>query len=179
MILLGNSGCGKTQSLYDHYTKVTDKLDAHLGSSAITSPPVLSLFIQPSEYSLEVDDQKLAELIRSKIAALSSNQKLVVYMDGFDQFGQGKEKILQIIRISHSKVYQSKLKIVVTCRVSEVTEETVSEIIYNRSKRLNYEIRYFCLTTDRAVFKLFRETPALQPKLSSAGQSFSKSDQVS
>eukprot|EP00825_Cyclidium_porcatum_P041423 TRINITY_DN5435_c0_g1_i2.p1 TRINITY_DN5435_c0_g1~~TRINITY_DN5435_c0_g1_i2.p1 ORF type:complete len:698 (+),score=103.72 TRINITY_DN5435_c0_g1_i2:121-2214(+) len=66
---------------------------------------------------------------------LQKFDKLILLLDGFDEFGEKKEDILELVGIkSQSEQLQQRTKIIITCQSTQITEEQQKQIFYVKGK---------------------------------------------
>ena len=93
-----------------------------------------------SEKKLEFKS-KVEEFIAKKE---NTDQKLILYLDGFDEFGEGREKILDLVGIKEKKELQQRCKVIVSCRSTEISGDEIKDIFMLKDQPLASEVGYIC-----------------------------------
>lgn len=69
---------------------------------------------------------------------------MILYLDGFDEFGEGKEGILDLVGIKSDAKLQDKLKVIVSCRSTEISSDQIKDIFYLRNQFQSSDHGYIC-----------------------------------
>lgn len=76
-------------------------------------------------------------------AAASPNKKLQLYLDGFDEFGE-KESIVDLLGISQNAFLQENIKLIITCRSTEISEPEIVNFLQVPARRASMIRAYIC-----------------------------------
>lgn len=135
-LLMGKSGSGKSLFLFRHYLRMSSQRGESAGLKCV--------YTKLNKFSSSADKELFRQHVQEQISGLREKTRLILYLDGFDEFGEGREEILALMGLADSPRILGQVKIFVTCRTDTVTEEQLKKIFYLSQEQQHAELGYIC-----------------------------------
>eukprot|EP00825_Cyclidium_porcatum_P044586 TRINITY_DN6589_c0_g1_i1.p1 TRINITY_DN6589_c0_g1~~TRINITY_DN6589_c0_g1_i1.p1 ORF type:complete len:1211 (-),score=194.06 TRINITY_DN6589_c0_g1_i1:148-3780(-) len=139
-LIIGQAGSGKSTFLIQQNVRfkgLMGKAPVHLSQGIELKHSQICELIKLNEYSTKKKKDKLKSKIQQIIQQYQDKEvQVILLLDGYDEFGQDKQRILDCIGIQNNTALQSKFKVVISCRSSELSQ--ISEVFKHNKPAVFY-----------------------------------------
>lgn len=125
-LLMGTSGSGKSLLLWRHFVKMNRN-----GSGRGNSELRYNFKCMHLKLNLYAEAERKGELgqkVKFEMQSLLDSEKLILYLDGFDEFGEGREQLLNILGIRNDSHLRQRVKVIVTARTQGITPDEMNAL---------------------------------------------------